>query len=500
MIRKAGLVGILAVVSLGFAGCRSGSRNDTELDPVPAPARTEAPSNPEINVYIAGLNYDPRVILSEQVGDTVFQPQRLPDETQDDGEAIIICRQVKRRLTGNVDDVLILDPTHAVIWPGALVKADEDLVRGTPTPIGSSRAPAWLSIDLPGIGGRGVFCVDSPTFGTVQAAIDRALDYWNDHQYREGYVNKSRSKYTSTIVYSAEQLAASLGVRYSDLQKSLSTQFQITTSRENKVAMVLFKQVFYTVTFDPPSRPGAVFAPSVTLDEVRSQMGNDSPPAYVSSVDFGRILMLRIETSADTLNTELEGAMKYMGAKVDASAAYQKTIEKCKFTLITIGGNAEVNVQPVGAAGIKDLNVAIQGKNALYSKNNPGQPISYTVRFLKNGRLAKMGYSTDYTELTCERHPHGWVGFKNSGAYVAKFYADWIEDGKTKTWSSGRLGYGNLEKVPLKGNARNINISAQADTGFGWQNVFKLTLDGPPNKYYVVRGTTLNRSWGTADR
>ena len=297
-------------------------------EPTPAPARPEAVSNPEINAYLAGLKYDPRQILAEQVGDSVLPAKALPDEEDDDGNAVVIVKQVKHRLSGNLDDIVILSPTHSVVWPGALVKADQDLVRGTPTPIQCRRAPMWLSVDLPGIGGRGVFAVDDPSHGTVQAAIDRALDYWNDNQYREGYVSKSRSKYVSTIVYSAEQLAASLGLNYGSLKGSLSTQFRMATTRESTVAMALFKQVFYTVSFDPPSHAGAVFHPSVTLNDVRNQMSREAPPAYVSSVDYGRILMLRIETSADTQHTEIEGALKYLSAQVKASAEHEKTLKK----------------------------------------------------------------------------------------------------------------------------------------------------------------------------
>jgi thiol-activated cytolysin len=505
MIKKTTLVTILIAISIVFVGCASRSRPSAGpgTDLAPAPARPEAVSNPEVDAYLAGLNYDSRQILAEQVGDSVVPARPLPDERTDDGSAIVIVKQVKHRLNGNIDDLLILSPTHAVVWPGALVKADQDLVRGTPTPIHCRRAPMWLSVDLPGIGGNGVFAVDNPSFGTVQAAIDKALDYWNDHQYREGYVSKSRSKFVSTFVYSGEQLAASLGLNYGSLRGSLSTQFQTTTTKEHKVAMALFKQVFYTVSFDPPARPGAVFHPSVTLNDMRGQMTEDVPPAYVSSVDYGRILLLQIETSADTQNTAIEGTLKYLSARVKASAEHQKTLAKSKVTLITIGGNAEVNARPVDATRIEDLYEVIQGKNALYSKSNPGQPIAYTIRFLKDGRLAKMGYSTDYTELVCERYPHGWIGFKHSGAYVAKFFMSWKEGGQPKSWTSGKKTAGYSTVIPLKGDAGEITITAQAATGLVWDpwgTVFKLQLDGPPNKVYVARGTTLHRTWGTADR
>ena len=501
MIQKAALI----LIAIALLACSVQPRPNLGhgTDPTPPPARPEAVSNPEINGYLAGLKYDPRQILAEQVGDSVLPAKALPNEEHDDGKAVVIVKQVKHRLSGNLDDLVILSPTHSVVWPGALIKADQDLVRGTPTPIQCRRAPMWLSVDLPGIGGRGVFAVDDPSHGTVQAAIDSALNYWNDNQYREGYVSKSRSKYVSTFVYSSEQLAASLGLSYGALKGSLSTQFQTTTTRESTVAMALFKQVFYTVSFDPPSHPGAVFHPGVTIGDLRTHMSEAAPPAYVSSVDYGRILMLRIETSSDGKHAEIEGALKYLSAEVKASADYRKTLEKSKVTLITIGGNAEVNTRAVDASRIEDLHKVIQGKNALYSKNNPGQPIAYTVRFLKDGRLAKMGYSTDYTEVVCERHPHGWIGFKHSGAYVAKFFMNWKEGNQPKSWRSGNKTAGYSEVIQLKGNAREINITAQAATGLAWDpwgTIFKVRLDGPPNRVYVAKGTTLNRKWETTDR
>lgn len=465
--------------------------------PEPAPPRPPEVVNADIDAYIIGLEYDPRRILAEQVGDTVLPAKALPDEVTDDGEAIVIVKQVKHRLQGNIDDVMILSPTHSVIWPGALVKVDQDLVRGTPTAIRGRRAPMWLSIDLPGIGGRGVFAVDDAGAGNVQAAVDSALDWWNDHQYREGYVSKSRSKYVATMVYSAEQLAASLGVSVVTMKGSLASQFRTTTSRTSKVAVALFKQVFYTVTFDSPAHPGSVFQPGVTLDEVKRQVSNETPPAYVSSVDYGRLLLLRIESSSTTRSHDIAGAMRYLCGQAQVTASYRSALAKSKVTLITIGGNAEVNARAVDAGRIEDLHQVIQGKNALYSKGNPGQPIAYTMRFLKDGRLAKMGYTTDYTELVCERFPHGWIGFRHSGAYVAKFYLTWKEGDEVKRWSSGRRGVGFKHIVQLKGNARDIHINAQA-LGFRWSTIFDKKLPGPPNKVFVVKGTAFKPRHGTA--
>jgi thiol-activated cytolysin len=179
---------------------------------------------------------------------------------------------------------------------------------------------------------------------------------------------------------------------------------------------------------------------------------------------------------------------------VKGSVEFKKTLAKSKVTLFTIGGNAEVNAQAVDAKQIEDLNAVIKGKNALYSKNNPGQPIAYTVRFLKDGRLAKIGYTTDYTELICERHPHGWIGFRNSGGFVAKFYMNWKEGDQLKSWSSGTWHARENERIELKGNARDININGQFHTGVKWNNLFRAKLNGPPNTEYVAKGTVFNAS------
>lgn len=93
-----------------------------------------------------------------------------------------------------------------------------------------------------------------------------------------------------------------------------------------------------------------------------------------------------------------------------------------------------------------------------------------------------------------------WVGFKNSGAYVAKFYVNWKEDGQPKSWASGNKTAGQSAVVWLTGNVTEIKINAQANTGFNWATIFTQEADGPPNKTYVVQGTTLNRKWTTDDR
>jgi hypothetical protein len=97
--------------------------------------------------------------------------------------------------------------------------------------------------------------------------------------------------------------------------------------------------------------------------------------------------------------------------------------------------------------------------------------------------------------------PDQWIEFKHSGAYIAKFYMTWTENGDKQSWNSGEKTNGYSYKHHFDGNVRDIHINAQAKTGLVWQawgTIWDLKLNAPPNKTYTAKGTTLNRSYSTS--
>lgn len=99
--------------------------------------------------------------------------------------------------------------------------------------------------------------------------------------------------------------------------------------------------------------------------------------------------------------------------------------------------------------------------------------------------------------LVVAREPRErWIEFKHHGAYVAKFYLSWEDEKGPHHWASGKkaVGYSHRQRFEGK-NTRNIRINAQADTGFGWKDIWRLKLDAPPDATYTAKGTTLNRSY-----
>jgi thiol-activated cytolysin len=460
-----------------------------------------------IERYIAGLNYDPRVLLSVvPEGTTSAVPVK---DRQPMSNGVIICTKIQHKLNKNLDAVAILSPTAGVVYPGALVRADQNLSEGHPTPIALPRGPATLSVDLPGLVNPGETLL--PNNSEIQKFVNAKLEEWNKQAGSEGYINAARSFLQTTQAYSSQQVALDLGFSSKWASGNASAQISTSSTTETSVVVAYYQQVFYTIAMDTPTTPASVFGGGVDLEQAQRAFSEQNPPAYVRSVDYGRLLMVKMETSSVDTTVNLKGAFEQAtqggvtaGGKLEAT--YKDIISNASFTALAIGGGAETPVQifsggsEAGLQGLKDY----IAKDARYRRDNPGLPVAYTVAFLKDNEFARMGFTTDYTETQCVRYPNAFVKFAHAGAYVAKFQVTWVEADsqgnytQNKDWESGNQTAGYTHQVDLPGDAQGVRLHAWAATGLVWDpwgEILNVSLDGPDNKCYRVTGTTLNRSW-----
>lgn len=458
-----------------------------------------------IDKYIRSLSYDPRSLLSVQPeGRTESLPVK---DRQLDGSAVIVCTKKQRSLAKNLDGFAILRPTGGVIYPGALVYADQNLREGRPTPIALNRGPVTLSVDLPGLQDRPT-PISEPTNSSVQAYVNGVLEEWNKNPASQGYVNAARSSLQLHTAYSSQQIALELGFNAQWAGGDVSAKLGSSSSSDKSVAMAIYRQVFYSVTMDTPPSPASLFAEDVDLDDVQQAIHDGAVPAYVRSVDYGRMLFITMETSTVDTKANLEAALNQTlssavkaGGSIDSK--YEKIIKNATFSVIAIGGGAATAAQFTGSTDdLKQLGQYIT-KDAAYRRDNPGAPISYTVAFLKDNVLAEMGFTTEYTQTECIRYPNGYIRLKHEGNYAARFIVAWQEpgsDGKyaERSWESGEKTSGYTQRVDLPGDARNVRIRAEAATGLAWDTIgeaMNVTEDGPTNKTYRIYGSTVERKY-----
>ena len=164
------------------------------------------------------------------------------------------------------------------------------------------------------------------------------------------------------------------------------------------------KQVYYTVTMNIAEVPSDVFDDSVTLEQARRVFATDHPPAYVRSVDYGRILLVKMETATVDTSANLKGAFEQAtSGGVTVGADLQRNIRTfydATFTALALGGGVETSLKTFagGAEGkFTGLKEYIE-TDGVYRRDNPGVPIAYQVAFLKDNKFALMGFTTDYTE------------------------------------------------------------------------------------------------------
>lgn len=375
------------------------------------PEATLANYTPDINRYLKQLNADADALLnvqaignSDRKSEVVGTPETA---TEDTGSGVYICERTDYSLQQNFDEITILRPTQGIVWPGALIKANQSLTDGLPEPITLNRSPVTLSIDLPGMGRQGTTIVENPTNSSTQAAIDDALEWWNANAYKEGYVNPASSSFQWTSSYSQEQTGLDVGLNLAWASGEVSSALSTTSSATEKVVTGVFKQAFYTATADTPASPAAVFSSTTTADAVQSQINAEAPGAYIANVTYGRIISVQMETTSANSTEEIEGAFKYSMGVQNASGnieyTYQEILRNSTFTVVTLGGNAAVATEAIAdpADSYQGMLAVIKGDNAIYSRSNPGVPISYTVRNLDDNSLAQLGATTEYTTTDC---------------------------------------------------------------------------------------------------
>ncbi len=491
-----------------LAACGGRERAQSEASPGDENSTAAKQSAATVDKDVAGLSYDADKLLRVQAiasGDSArAQVGDAAETATADGSDLIVCSQTHHTLQQNFDQVAVLRPATGIVWPGALVKVNAALLDGTPEPITLPPGPITLRVDLPGMGSQGTVSVPSPSGSSVQAAIDGALSWWNDNAYQDGYVNAASSSYALSSAYSSEQIALDLGVDVSWASVDVGAQFAYTSTSSKTVAMMLYKQTFYTVAIDTPGSPAAMLAiESISPEQMAAQLTADEPPGYVQSVAYGRIILFRMEATDALSSADMKAALQYSAGTVPVEASleakYKKILSESTITAVTIGGNAQVAAQVVAAQNAGDLVPIITGKSAVYSKDNPGVPIAYTVRFLKNNAIAKMGYSTDYTASECQRASPAWITVRNSGgAYSARATVKYVDRATQAPaeLDASNITIGTQHDFLVPAGATGVECTAEEMWGFGWTRVFYQRWDAMTgDARFCLNGTTLSPGW-----
>lgn len=283
---------------------------------------------------------------------------------------------------GNSESIL-LDPTSDVIYPGGLIKSGS-LADGSYTPINADRSSITISHSANGESK----VVDNPALSNVRNAVKELTDQ----------VTISPASIVAEIkeIFSSEHLKLSIKGNYDGLFADVSAKFDFQNSQIKSRFLVEFSQVYYSVDVDGKNKASDWFKEEADFCNALTLF-----PTYVSSVKYGRVGMLAIESTMD--KTEVLAALSASFSGIsqsggfDVATDYSMVWNASSFKLLLVGGAPDDGVEAVNS--VSGFNEWI-ANGGIYSETSPGSPISYTLRYL-DGSIAKIVKSGEYSVREC---------------------------------------------------------------------------------------------------
>ena len=435
--------------------------------------RSKTDFTAELNHYLFDLNYDKTDILTRR-GEAIENYTNT--STKQQGNEFVVVEKVKKSLSNGSSDVAI--NSNGDIYLGALFKANQDLLENKPQQISLDRSKGRISVDLPGMVGGDSYVDANPTVSGMQEGVNTLLNRWHE-KYAAKNPAPARMQYESTSAYSMNQLKAKFGSDFEKVGVNLKIDFEAVNKGEKQVEVVDFKQIYYTANFDAPKNPSDVFAPGVTVDQLKARgIDEKTPPVYVSSVSYGRQMYVKFETTSKS--TELKAAINAVikGVPIKPESEWARVLKNTTVTVSIVGGNADGAARVVTGT-VEDLKKLIQ-EGATFSTQNPAVPISYKTAFLKDNQVATIQSNTDYIETKVTSYKNGYLNLQHKGAYIARYYVYWdevtydkdgVESIRSRQWEDNGKNRtaGFQTEIQFRGNVRNIRVKIQEKTGLVWE-------------------------------
>ena len=289
----------------------------------------------------------------------------------------------------------LFNPSADVIYPGSMLQGNS-LHQATPNPIVVERAGGSISTDI--LDGNQVssFEVDQVKKSTITDGINNII------ASSTGTLPANFNLKIESI-QSREEFALELGVDVNSAFLDIESRLDYSYNSEKSAFMVTLNQSYYTMSFDLPTSLDQLFAPSVTPEQLENYVGENNPATYISSVNYGRIFYLLIESSSTQheLEVAVDGAFSGVTTDVDATLDinYFNDVENVTYSVFAYGGDATPTFDAVGVTDINSLIDVLKQSTSLES----AKPLSYVVRSVANNQIVATQLATTYDVVECEQ-------------------------------------------------------------------------------------------------
>ncbi len=391
MHTRTSIVLIISLLSLGLlAGCSS---DDSVAPPVIA----------DVDGYIKSLPSWEEYSPPRASENTMIEGPRDSTETYNNIE--YDCTVSRYSITETPREITVFSPDAEIMWLGALLQGAK--YAGGLGSLGElpvrQRAPLKVFIDL--LTEDVTRTVDNPDPSSVAVAIGDLIQLAHD----SGHVAGSSIFFDQTTTYSLQQAALDLGISVNYLGTQVQSSLSYDSTVEENTLTAYFTQKMFTVSVVLPQTPSSFFSDSFSEEKLSEQValgriGPDNPPTYISSIVYGRLLMLTMTSthSVEDMRAALSASRDGIGSG-SVAASHLAVLNESSLRITTVGG-VDDGVEGLITSGNLDEYFAAE------APLTSARPLSYTVRNLADNSIAKVSETTEYAINACtpaDRTPTG---------------------------------------------------------------------------------------------
>jgi hypothetical protein len=307
------------------------------------------------------------------------------------------CTIETKSVVEGAEDFPLFNPNAAILWPGNLLQG-KTLQMATPEDINLPRAGGTISIDINDGNENASFTVDQVSRSSIAQAMNNIISS-STGLVPANFVLEVEQ------VHSQEHLAFAMDLNFTTQYASLGAQMSFREDQEYNRFLVKLNQSFYTMIFDAPTSADGFFAPEVTAGDLAAYISADNPATYISSVTYGRVYYMLIESSSS--ETEINAAINLsfqttsVGGSLDASTDYLKSLQEMQIKMIALGGESKSTFLTFGITDLGRL-AELFGES---TDIRTGVPVSYTVNTVSTGERVAVKLATQYDVKNCEPLP-----------------------------------------------------------------------------------------------
>ncbi|MDF1698954.1 MAG: thiol-activated cytolysin family protein [Saprospiraceae bacterium] len=326
--------------------------------------------------------------------------ESLGETETTEGEEVWTCTSTKVSVEdalGGENGFSLFSPNANVVYPGNLIQG-ASLYKASPDEILAKRSGGEITISI--LDGADVSSVEieEVTLGKVTTAANQILNGKDAES-----VIPANFQFSKSIIQSEKEFALRVKADYDNAWASVSGSLSFSNNSTYSRMMVTLQQTFYTLSFTAPYNVEGFFAPDADPEDLERFIGPGNPPCYISSVNYGRIFYMLIESSASeselsaAVEASFEGLTSSGGGSVEVDNF--ENIEEVNIKIFALGGDAATTL---GAGGITKNNLGELNDILVKATDiRTAVPISFKAQSVKTNEVVAVQLATDYEKKTC---------------------------------------------------------------------------------------------------